>query len=56
MRSIPRHPITRRTATTGLVAAGVVGLAACSAPGEGGDGSESAPAEDVPETPPRRWR
>ncbi|APX32617.1 ABC transporter substrate-binding protein [Brachybacterium sp. P6-10-X1] len=51
MTSISRRPITRRAATTGIVAAGVVGLAACTAPGEGGGGSEPAPAEDVPETP-----
>ncbi|GAA1486267.1 extracellular solute-binding protein [Brachybacterium fresconis] len=51
MTSISRRPITRRAATTGIVAAGVVGLAACTAPGEGGDSSEPAPAEDVPETP-----
>src|SRR5699024_8821871 len=51
MTRISRRPVSRRTATTGIAAAAVVGLAACTAPGEGGGSSESAPAEDVPESP-----
>lgn len=51
MTSISRRPLTRRAAATGIAAAGVVGLAACTAPGDDGGSSESDPAEDVPETP-----
>lgn len=46
-----RTTVTRRAATTGLVAAGVAGLAACTAPGGGGGDADPAPAEDIPEKP-----
>lgn len=52
MRTISHQVVTRRTATAGLVAAGAIGFAACSAPGSGGGSADDdAPTEDVPEAP-----
>ena len=51
MRTTSRHPITRRTATAGIITAGAIGLAACSAPGAGDSAEDDGSAAEVPDTP-----